>query len=94
MNNGFKVMDSDIHVSEPPDLWIDYIDPAFKDLAPRKMSMNGHPDAWYCNGRPLPAFIDLPERQRGLHVRNEIAPAESGGRGHLPASTFPAVLAQ
>ena len=41
MNNGFKVMDSDIHVSEPPDLWIDYIDPDFRDVAPRKMSMNG-----------------------------------------------------
>ena len=73
MNNGFKVMDSDIHVSEPPDLWLDYIDPAFKALAPRKMSMNGHSDTWHCDGKPLPAFIDLPERQRGLNIRNEIA---------------------
>ena len=33
--NGFKVMDSDMHVIEPKDLWQDYIDPKFKDRAPR-----------------------------------------------------------
>ena len=73
MNNGFKVMDSDIHVSEPPNLWIDYMDPAFRDDAPRKMSMNGRSETWHCLGKPLPAYIDLPERQRGLDIRNEIA---------------------
>ena len=25
----FKVLDSDIHIIEPPDLWPRYIDPAF-----------------------------------------------------------------
>ncbi len=35
MKNGFKVMDSDMHIIEPPDLWQRYIDPAFKDRAPR-----------------------------------------------------------
>ncbi len=32
--NGFKVMDSDMHVIEPPDLWQRYIDPEFKARAP------------------------------------------------------------
>ncbi len=32
--NGFKVMDSDMHVMEPPDLWLNYIDPKYKDQAP------------------------------------------------------------
>ena len=32
---GFKVMDSDMHVLEPVDLWERYIDPEFKDRAPR-----------------------------------------------------------
>ena len=32
---GFKILDSDMHVLEPPDLWERYIDPAFKDRAPR-----------------------------------------------------------
>jgi hypothetical protein len=30
----FKVLDSDIHITEPPDLWPRYIDPAFRDRAP------------------------------------------------------------
>ena len=33
--NGFKVMDSDMHITEPPDLWQRYIDPTFKDRAPK-----------------------------------------------------------
>ena len=32
--NGLKVMDSDLHIFEPPDLWQRYIDPEFKHRAP------------------------------------------------------------
>lgn len=32
--NGFKVVDSDLHVVEPPDLWQRYISPEFRDRAP------------------------------------------------------------
>jgi len=32
--NGFKIIDSDMHVMEPPDLWPKYIDKKFKDRAP------------------------------------------------------------
>src|SRR5262245_30865363 len=32
---GFRVFDSDLHVLEPADLWERYIDPKFKDRAPR-----------------------------------------------------------
>ena len=32
--NGFKVLDSDMHVHEPWDLWLNYIDPEFRDRAP------------------------------------------------------------
>ena len=33
--NGFRVLDSDIHIIEPPDLWDRYIDAPFKHQAPR-----------------------------------------------------------
>lgn len=33
--NGFLVFDSDMHIMEPPDLWERYIDPEFRDIAPR-----------------------------------------------------------
>lgn len=36
--NGFKVLDSDIHVIEPPDLWERYLDPPFRHCAPRGFS--------------------------------------------------------
>src|SRR5689334_4485543 len=32
--NGFMVVDSDMHIMEPPDLWQRYIDPEFRDVAP------------------------------------------------------------
>ena len=32
--NGFRVMDSDMHVQEPPDLWQRYMDEEFRDRAP------------------------------------------------------------
>jgi uncharacterized protein len=32
--NGFKVMDSDMHVQEPADLWTKYIEPKYRDQAP------------------------------------------------------------
>jgi uncharacterized protein len=36
MKNGFKVMDSAMHIIAPPDLWQRYIDAKFKDQAPRR----------------------------------------------------------
>jgi len=33
--NGFKILDSDMHVMEPPDLWERYIDEKFRARAPR-----------------------------------------------------------
>ncbi len=34
MKNGFKAMDSDMHIMEPADLWQRYIDPAYAERAP------------------------------------------------------------
>lgn len=34
MKNGFKVIDADMHVLEPAELWLEYIDPEYKDRAP------------------------------------------------------------
>jgi predicted TIM-barrel fold metal-dependent hydrolase len=40
-SDGFKVFDSDLHVCEPLDLWERYIDPRFKDQAPRGIPTTG-----------------------------------------------------
>ena len=42
-HNGFKVVDSDMHVIEPPDLWLRYIDSGFKEIAPRGVDEEGDP---------------------------------------------------
>ncbi len=36
--NGFKMIDAELHVMEPVDLWERYIDPEFRDRAPRRLN--------------------------------------------------------
>ena len=36
--NGFKMIDAELHVMEPVDLWERYIDPEFRERAPRRMN--------------------------------------------------------
>lgn len=36
--NSFKVLDSDMHVIEPPDLWQRYIEPAYRHRAPKGLT--------------------------------------------------------
>ena len=42
----WPLISADNHVIEPPTLWQDYIEPAYRDLAPRLVSEPEH-DAWY-----------------------------------------------
>ncbi len=35
MLEGFKIVDTDCHQIEPPTMWEEYIDPVFRDRAPR-----------------------------------------------------------
>ena len=36
--NGFRLIDAEMHVMEPTDLWQRYIDPEFRDRAPRRLN--------------------------------------------------------
>ena len=41
---GFKILDSDMHIMEPPDLWERYIDSRYRAEAPRGViSSNARP---------------------------------------------------
>jgi hypothetical protein len=54
VRDGFRVLDSDIHVIEPRDLWARYLDPAFRDRAPTAPTERSA--AWMVVGdRPVPA---------------------------------------
>ena len=37
--NGYRVIDADLHCMEPHDLWLRYIEPAFRDRAPRGLEL-------------------------------------------------------
>ena len=74
----FKVMDSDIHVDEPHDLWLKYMEPRFKDRAPRFSPIDGsHMNGWQFEGKVFPAFFDRPERRRLGLIRREKARARN-----------------
>ena len=48
----YRIISSDNHVFEPPDLWISRIEPKFKDRAPR-IHREEDGDWWYCDGRKV-----------------------------------------
>ena len=50
--SGYRVISSDDHVVEPPDLWTSRIEPKFRDRSPRLVrESNG--DWWYCEDKKL-----------------------------------------
>ena len=69
MKRNLRVMDSDIHVFEPISLWAEYLEPRFRDRAPKAGGRG--PVVWEVEGKAIPAFLDQPERQRAWRVRWE-----------------------
>ena len=58
--NGFKLLDSDMHIIEPPDLWERYIDPAFKAQAPRGWPGPENPSVLEVAGKVMPRIAATP----------------------------------
>ena len=60
---GLRILDSDIHVIEPHDLWLEYLEPRWRDRAPQIAPVPGGASfAWRCEGRFYPAWSDDPRR--------------------------------
>jgi uncharacterized protein len=53
---GLMVADSDMHVMEPPDLWLKYIDPRFRDRAPRGVTEVPRDIGIELDGKPIPEY--------------------------------------
>ena len=45
MKSGFKIMDSDMHLREPADLWDKYMEPEWRERAPRVLSSTARSSA-------------------------------------------------
>ena len=48
--NKHRMISSDNHVFEPPDLWTSRIEPKFRDRAPRVVRKDDGSDWWFCDG--------------------------------------------
>jgi len=84
MKQGLRVMDSDIHVLEPSTFWAEYLDPRFRDRAPKA----GGPGSVVLEleGKAIPAFLDRPERQRAWRLRMRRALAQGATNEQLKAA--------
>src|SRR5262249_52679100 len=45
MKSGFKIMDSDMHLREPADLWDKYMEPEWRERAPKVLSSTARSSA-------------------------------------------------
>jgi len=50
---GYRIISSDNHVFEPPDLWQTRMEPRFRDRAPVIVRDEDGNDWWYCDGQKL-----------------------------------------
>ena len=50
---GYRVVSSDDHIIEPPDVWTSRAEPKFKDRAPHIVREAHGVDWWYCDGHQL-----------------------------------------
>ena len=53
-HKGFRVLDSDMHCIEPPDLWTRYLDDAYRSLAPRGLQEYVADIRLIVNGKTMP----------------------------------------
>ncbi len=86
--DGYKVMDSDMHVVEPADIWERYIAPAFKDRAPKGMSRHPRDMGLQIGGRIYPqenrsysnAIIPIMTAQMDVYTESEARDWDSGSQ--------------
>lgn len=65
--NGYRVMDSDMHIMEPPDLWQRYISPEFRDRAPVGQTRFPRDLGVSLEGRQLQDYINF----EGAHATEQ-----------------------
>lgn len=95
MKNNFKIIDSDLHVIEPPNMYEEYMDPRFRDQAPQ---WTGHPErgngGWRLQDRVHadPEWVNKDSVSRGLLAeRKEEHYIEEKQQGYTPELTLKAM---
>jgi predicted TIM-barrel fold metal-dependent hydrolase len=86
-----KMLSSDSHVVEPPDLWTDRIEPQFRDRAPQVVSQ-ADGDWWFVDGYRTNSFqggaqpgkrFDKPEELKPAARFDEVRPGAYQPEAHL-----------
>jgi len=85
---GFRVIDSDLHVIEPRNLWDEYLDPKFRG---RIVTVPEGPTLAYVDGRIVPPYADRPERARAWSFRMAHRESERLLRGTRPKDALEAM---
>jgi predicted TIM-barrel fold metal-dependent hydrolase len=82
--NDYKVMDSDMHIVEPNDLFERYIDAPFAGRAPQILRVPGkRGGAFLFEGHRLPSCdVDNPQRMYGMSGHADAASAPMRARGY------------
>ena len=78
--NGFKILDSDMHVFEPHDLYLKYMDPKWGDRIPRgePRKKHGQIKFTFANGKPLrPSGTQALAATSPKPIAGEAAPGEA-----------------
>lgn len=55
----YPIISADSHITEPPNTYTDYIDPKFRDVAPRMQFQEGAGDLFVIEGMKKPIFMGL-----------------------------------
>ena len=65
----YRIISSDNHVVEPPDLWTTRIEPKFRDRGPRVERDEGGHEFWYVDGLKSQSFASMAS-QPGVRFEN------------------------
>jgi predicted TIM-barrel fold metal-dependent hydrolase len=57
--SGYPIISADSHITEPPNTYIDNIDPAYRDRAPRLHSIEGKGDVFLIDGMRTPVPMGI-----------------------------------
>ncbi len=84
-----RIISADAHVTEPADLWINYIEPAYRDRAPHIEAQEAT-DIWVCEtGTMFPVGVMHGVRYKGGEVRNDGRWDEVPASGYNPDARIP-----
>jgi predicted TIM-barrel fold metal-dependent hydrolase len=87
---GFRVMDSDLHVIEPQDLWESYLEPKFRGRIKTLPFSDGQMRA-HVDGKVLPPYAGRPERDRAWSFRTGSPAWQRISRSTPPAAVLKAM---